>query len=184
MEATSQRWQEITPSEYPWEREALVFVRERLPDTDPYRAWANFEFLTADGTINEVDLLVLSPKGLFLVEIKSRPGEVAGDAYTWEWTHDGRTRRLDSPLLLANRKAKRLKSLLESQRAARGARLPFLQPLVFLSATDLVCRLPDSARQHVWLRDTERRPGIVHALTYLSTQEHARRKRVDRPTAK
>jgi serine/threonine protein kinase len=184
MEPNSQRWQEITPSEYPWERQALAFMRERLPDTDPYRAWANFEFLTADGTINEVDLLVLSPKGLFLVEIKSRPGEVAGDAYTWEWTHEGRTRRLDSPLLLANRKAKRLKSLLESQRAGRAARLPFVQPLVFLSASDLVCRLPDSARQHVWLPDTERRPGIVHALTYLTPQEHARRKRVDRPAAK
>src|SRR5437867_5501437 len=28
-----------------------------------HRAWSNFEFIAEDGTINEVDLLVLSPKG-------------------------------------------------------------------------------------------------------------------------
>ena len=70
MDATSPRWQAITDSEFPWERDALAFVRDRLPDHDPYRAWANFEFIADDGSINEVDLLVLSPKGFYLVEIK------------------------------------------------------------------------------------------------------------------
>ena len=50
------RWQAITDSEFPWERDALAFVRDRLPDHDPYRAWANFEFIADDGSINEVDL--------------------------------------------------------------------------------------------------------------------------------
>ena len=36
--------------------------------------------IASDGSINEVDLLVLTPKGFFLVEIKSRPGNVDGDA--------------------------------------------------------------------------------------------------------
>ena len=74
MDATSSRWQAITDSEFPWERDALAFVRDRLPDHDPYRVWSNFEFIADDGSINEVDLLVLTPKGLCLVEIKSRPG--------------------------------------------------------------------------------------------------------------
>ena len=39
-----------------------------------YRAWTNFEFVADDGSINEVDLLVFTPQGFFLVEIKSRPG--------------------------------------------------------------------------------------------------------------
>ena len=112
MEATSPRWQAITDSEFPWEREALAFVRDRLPDHDPYRAWANFEFIADDGSINEVDLLVLSPKGFYLVEIKSRPGIVEGDQGTWTWRHDGRLQTVDNPLLLANRKAKKLISLL------------------------------------------------------------------------
>ena len=78
MDATSSRWQAITDSEFPWERDALAFVRDRLPDHDPYRVWSNFEFIADDGSINEVDLLVLTPKGFYLVEIKSRPGIVEG----------------------------------------------------------------------------------------------------------
>jgi hypothetical protein len=32
MPMSSERWKHITPSQFPWEREALDFVRERLPD--------------------------------------------------------------------------------------------------------------------------------------------------------
>src|SRR2546426_11213027 len=62
MPISSQRWKEISPTRFPWEREALDFVRERLPDVDPYQAWTTFEFIADDGTINEVDLLVLTPR--------------------------------------------------------------------------------------------------------------------------
>ena len=43
------RWNIITASQYEWELTALDFVRQGLPDHDPYRAWANFEFQAADG---------------------------------------------------------------------------------------------------------------------------------------
>jgi hypothetical protein len=72
-------WTQVTPSDFPWEREALAFLKEGLPDHEPYRAWANFEFML-DGTIGEVDALVVVPKGVFLVEIKSWPGIDAGSA--------------------------------------------------------------------------------------------------------
>lgn len=55
MVMSPSRWKTITPSNFPWEREALDFVREHLPDREPYRAWSNFEFISEDGTINEVD---------------------------------------------------------------------------------------------------------------------------------
>ena len=71
-------WTEISPSQFAWEQEALEFIRQQLPDHEPYRAWSNFEFIADDGSINEVDLLVLTPKGFFLVEIKSRPGRLTG----------------------------------------------------------------------------------------------------------
>ncbi len=48
-------WVQVTASEYPWEGEGLTFLKERLPDHEPYRAWANFEFLV-DGTITEAEL--------------------------------------------------------------------------------------------------------------------------------
>jgi hypothetical protein len=50
----------------------------------------------------------LTPAGLILVEIKSRPGTLQGDAHTWTRTTDGRQISDDNPLLLTNRKAKRL----------------------------------------------------------------------------
>ena len=101
------RWKTITRSEFPWEQEALDFVRERLPDHEPYRAWSNFEFIADNGSINEVDLLVFTPVGFFIVEIKSNPGTLTGDAHTWTWRHNGRTKVVDNPLFLANQKAKK-----------------------------------------------------------------------------
>jgi Nuclease-related domain len=118
----SQRWMAVTEPQFPWERAALDYLRERLPDQDPFRAWSNFEFIAEDGSINEVDLLVVSLYKIYLVEIKSRPGRVTGDAGTWTWTQEGRQFTEDNPLLLANRKAKKLKSLLLHQNALRHTR--------------------------------------------------------------
>lgn len=67
------RWSAITQSAFEWERAALEFLREHLPEHEPWRAWANFEFIDDQGRVNEVDVLVLTPQGLVLVEIKSRP---------------------------------------------------------------------------------------------------------------
>jgi hypothetical protein len=61
------RWNTITQSQYDHERQALEFIRAGLPDHEPYRAWSNFEFQTLDGAIYEVDLLVLTKEGLWLI---------------------------------------------------------------------------------------------------------------------
>ena len=189
MDAASPRWQAITDSEFPWERDALAFVRDRLPDHDPCRAWSNFEFIADDGSINEVDLLVLTPKGFYLVEIKSRPGIVEGDRGTWTWRRKdaGRPHTVDNPLLLANRKAKKLIALLRRQPALqRKASTPFLEAHVFLSHEAVDCRIAQDLRARVHLRDTgtgrDERPGIVAALTRHSAGTPLRT-RPDRPMA-
>ena len=69
MSDTKKNWITVTESKYPWERDALDFVRDRFPDHEPYRAWANFEFIALDVRINEVYLLMLTPDGFFLVDI-------------------------------------------------------------------------------------------------------------------
>ena len=125
MGMKSTRWKEISQSEYAWEKEALEFIKERLPDNEPYRAWSNFEFIADDGSINEVDLLVLTPQGFFIVEIKSRPGRLSGDSGTWTWETEGRYYTDDNPLIATNRKAKKLASLLKRQKSTRKIRLPF-----------------------------------------------------------
>ena len=87
--------------------------------------------VTSDGSINEVDLLVVSLYKIYLVEIKSRPGRVSGNAGTGTWTQERRHFTEDNPLLLANRKAKKLKSLLLHQSALRQIRTPFIEAIVF-----------------------------------------------------
>ena len=130
------RWIAVSQSAFEWEREALDFLRDHLPDNEPWRAWSNFEFIDDEGRVNEVDALVMTPAGLVLIEVKSRPGTLRGDAYSWTWTTEGRPVTTDNPLPLANRKAKRLASVLRRQEAlatwhlsrdplGRAAYLPF-----------------------------------------------------------
>src|SRR3954452_5462320 len=170
-------WRIITPSRYEWERRGLDFLRDGLPDHEPYRAWANFEFQSSDGAIYEVDLLVLTKQGLWLVEIKSRPGRVEGDAGTWTWTNkEGRRSSDDSPVLLANRKAKALSSLLKPRMAAQRVPMPWLEALVFLSDPDIQCDLQGTARNRVCLVDREPadgRPGRKGILAALKNREAA-----------
>ena len=169
MSMSGNRWHVIAESNFPWEREALEWLRSQLPDRDPWNVWTNFEFIDDEGKISEVDALVLSPAGLFLVEIKSRPGTVDGDAHTWTWQTDGREYTYDNPLILANRKSKRLASLLRRQPAIFKAkiRLPFVEPAIFLSSTTLKNRLQGNAKTSTFLRGQPGSlsdDGIVAAL--------------------
>lgn len=169
MTLSASRWHVIAESNFAWEREALEWLREQLPDRDPWHVWTNFEFIDDEGRVNEVDALVLSPAGLFLVEIKSRPGSLEGDTHTWTWETDGRSTTVDNPLRLTDRKAKRLASLLRRQSAVTKAkiRLPFVEPVIFLSSTSLNCRLQGLARAGVFLRGRpthDKDDGIVAAL--------------------
>lgn len=167
--SASSNWITVAESNFDHEREALEFIRSQFPSHEPYRAWSNFEFIASDGSINEVDLMVFTPQGFFLIEIKSWPGRVTGDAGTWILERpDGKRRTYDNPLRLTNLKAKKLKSLLERQRAFQGKNgLPFLEPLVFLSSENLTLSLPFDARHGVCLRD---RPGIMAAITRRECQ--------------
>ena len=104
MAQPEKNWVTVARSRFPWEQEALDYVYGQFPTQDNYRAWANFEFIADDGSINEVDLLIACPNGIFLTEIKSKPGVVSGDAMNWTWEHEGKRHTTENPLLLANRK--------------------------------------------------------------------------------
>ncbi|MBK6593623.1 MAG: NERD domain-containing protein [Burkholderiales bacterium] len=164
------RWTSISESNFAWEKEALDWLRNLLPDRDPWHVWSNFEFIDDEGKVNEVDALVLSPVGIFLVEIKSRPGVLTGDAHTWTWRTDGRDYAYDNPLILANRKAKRLATLLRRQSSVIKAksRVPFIEPLIFLSAISAdTFKLAGNGRSGVFLKgrpDSSNDDGIVARL--------------------
>ena len=181
----SPRWTEITPSEYAWEREALDYIKARLPDSEPFRAWSNFEFIAEDGSINEVDLLVVSVHKVYLVEIKSWSGAISGDQSTWRREVDGKELLVDSPLLLANRKAKKLISLLKTQKALARQRRPYVEAIVFLSRVGVRCRLEGRARTGVHLcaesgRDGHPTSSKSLAATRASTRAGRRSASTDR----
>ena len=123
-----------------------------------------------DGAIYEVDLLVLTKQGFWLVECKAWDGRITGDTGSWTRTEDGKVRSEDNPVLLANRKAKALSSLLKSQSALAKVKVPWLDALVFLSADDVQCELTGAARNRVCLKDRPaegdrpERKGIIAAL--------------------
>lgn len=77
------RWVEVTPSQFPHEAEGLRIVRDLMPKRAPFRAWTNFEFRDDRGTWSEVDLLILAPDGLHLVELKYYSGRLRGTDTTW-----------------------------------------------------------------------------------------------------
>lgn len=162
-------WTSISESEYPWEREALAFVRNGLTASSPIQAWSVFEFMAEGGAVYEVDLLVVGPWGAFLVEIKSLPGVISSHAGSWVWRDGTDYKTRDNPLPLANRKCKALKSLLERQAAFRKAkvRVPFIEPLVFCSHESNVLDLHGAQGNAVCVRDRDDRavPGIIGAIS-------------------
>jgi serine/threonine protein kinase len=176
--ANSGRWHPVHPSAFPHEQEALELLRDHLPDTSPFRAWSNFEFIAEDGSINEVDALVVSTDRVYLIEIKHWSGTISGNQNSWIVAKPGgRERYEENPLLLANRKAKKLKSLLARQAAFKNSRVPFVQAVVFLSAPQAIVQLDEIASQHIYLRpDGDRRggPSIIDVIQGRTTEAEGR----------
>ncbi|MET8046553.1 BREX system serine/threonine kinase PglW [Streptosporangium sp. NPDC005286] len=108
------RWETVTESEFDHERRGLEAIREQLPDAEPWRAWSNFTFTAHTGHVREVDLLVISPGGMCMVELKAWHGSVTTENGTWvQTTPSGRRIPHGNPLHLVNKKAKELAGLLK-----------------------------------------------------------------------
>jgi serine/threonine protein kinase len=151
MNGASPRWHGQR-SNFPWEEDALQYIKAKAPDAEPYRAWQSFTFTSTTGHLREVDLFIATPGGLFLVEIKSHPGQATNSGSTWRFTDNNITRTIENPLALANQKSKELKELLQHA-AGKQTRIPWVQPVIFLSAENLVCVFDEFQRHHVYARD-------------------------------
>ncbi|EKF21528.1 nuclease-related domain protein [Mycolicibacterium hassiacum DSM 44199] len=170
------RWVTIAESQFDHEKQGLEAVKRILPDTDPFRAWANFEFRDNRGRWHEVDLLVLGRDRLYLIELKHYCGILTGNDHLWR--RNNRTE--DSPLLLARRKAQYFASLLKDAIRERGgdgavSRIPWVQELVFLHHEQFKCELPPSSKINLYGLDGHegitKLPGISKALLAPATHE-------------
>ncbi|WP_199814783.1 NERD domain-containing protein, partial [Streptomyces sp. NRRL WC-3549] len=152
----AQQWFQERLSPYSWEQDALDHVRRLLPAVEPHRAWATFSFTAQSGRVNECDLLVAVPAGLFLVEIKSHPGELRNTGSTWSFRGRDRVRTINNPLHFNDLKSKELRSQLQwaARKLYKSDRMvPRIEPAVFLSAPDLVSHLDEVQRIRVYGRD-------------------------------
>ncbi|MGY6502464.1 MAG: BREX system serine/threonine kinase PglW [Acidimicrobiales bacterium] len=168
MDATSPRWTQVTPSQHSWEADALDALRSLLPDADPFRVWTNFEF-TDGGRIHEADALAVTPKGVFLIEIKSWSGRVHGDQGSWvQERRDGTRLAYGNPARLNTAKVRSLASLIK--RNWRGGptapRTPYIESLVWFSNPNLRVALPSELRGQVAVADdNEQARGHIQTLT-------------------
>ncbi|MEV6616435.1 BREX system serine/threonine kinase PglW [Streptomyces sp. NPDC051051] len=134
------RWVTVTESEFDHEHRGLEAIREQLPDSDPWRAWSNFTFTANTGHVREVDLLVVAPGGVYMIELKDWHGSVTSENGTWvQTTPGGRRRTHGNPLHLVNKKAKELAGLLGQ---GHGARRVWVGEAVCFTDDALRVRLP------------------------------------------
>ncbi|MCH0556890.1 BREX system serine/threonine kinase PglW [Streptomyces sp. MUM 16J] len=133
------RWVTVTESEFDHERRGLEAIRAKLPDSDPWRAWSNFTFTAHTGHVREVDLLVVAPGGVCMIELKDWHGSLTSENGTWvQTTPRGRRRTHGNPLHLVNKKAKELAGLL----AQTGGKRVWVAEAVCFTDNGLRVRLP------------------------------------------
>ncbi|WP_410581416.1 BREX system serine/threonine kinase PglW [Amycolatopsis sp. lyj-108] len=154
--SSSVRWYQRKQSDYAWEQEGLDFIKRQMPDAEPYRAWATFSFTAASSRSNECDLLIAVPSGLYLLELKAHPGRVVNHGSTWRFTdrHSGRVRTLPNPLEMTNLKAKELRGQLTraAQKVGYTGRVPWIEPIVFLTDAGLRSELDEFQTPNVYAR--------------------------------
>ncbi|MET8541087.1 BREX system serine/threonine kinase PglW [Kitasatospora sp. NPDC004799] len=159
----AQQWYQEQPSPYAHEQDALDHIRRLMPPAEPFRAWATFSFTARSGRVNECDLLIAVPAGLYLIEVKSHPGRLENIGSTWNFLGPDRMRTIDNPLHLTDLKSKELKSQLlwAARKLGISERVvPRVEPAVFLSAPDLSSRLDDVQRIKVYGRDDVAGTGL------------------------
>ncbi|MFD8508915.1 BREX system serine/threonine kinase PglW [Streptomyces sp. NPDC059687] len=174
-----QCWHQTRTSPFPWEQDALEHIKRLMPPTEPYRAWATFSFTASSGRINECDLFIAVPRGLYLVELKAHPGRLVNSGSTWSFHGSDKTRTISNPLHLTDLKSKELKGQLEwaARKLYPRLRIPRIEPAVFLSDPGLVSELDDVQRIRIYGRDgsASNLPGIWQNLLGTPPQREQHR---------
>lgn len=183
MRTDSPLWRVMGDAAQAQEAEALAKVRDLLPDDGIARAWANVTFTDNDGRLNEVDVLVLTRSGLFIVELKGWHGEVSGNQR--EWMHAGR--RHPNPRILANSKAKRLASVLKDlafQERVPATTVPFINEAIVLHGRGSRVSLDQFGAEHVWALDGFAVRGLSENARFSTLISETTSRPIDRAQAK
>lgn len=133
MRDGSPQWRQMGPPASPAEQRALDMLRDLLPEAPTTQAWANLQVVDLNGRLDEIDVVLLTRAGLFVLELKGWHGTIAGDQQHWRITRPNRPDEVvRNPRLLTTSKAQRLKSLLNDLRGRSGPQLPFVEAVTVL----------------------------------------------------
>lgn len=169
MKADSPHWIVMGPPATRAEEAALDAFRELLPDDGITTAWVNLTFIDNNGRSGEIDVLLLTRSGLYVVELKGWHGRIVGN--TQRWFHN--SRNVENPWLATDRKAKRLAELLKDVAPNKQARMvvPFLQSKVVLHGHRSVVELEERATLGVLAMDkfeVKAKPSLVGVSKFLA----------------
>lgn len=184
MKADSPHWKVMGPPASPEEAAALEAFREVLPDDGRHTAWVNLTFVDANGRTGEIDVLLLTPVGFFVAELKGWHGTITGDSQ--RWYQRGKTH--ENPFIVTDRKGKRLASLLKSYATPAQIRsVPFVQPLIVLHGQDSTFAVDESGRAGVIKLDgytVQSKPPLAQLSEFLRTPPRDPRDNIDPQRAK
>ncbi|POM26620.1 Serine/threonine-protein kinase StkP [Actinomadura rubteroloni] len=167
------RWTTVTESEFDHERRGLEAIRALLPDADPWYAWSNFSFTSRQGRVREVDLLVITPTGLVMVELKNWHGRLGFDGGTWvQFRPSGSRQNHGNPFHLVDQKSKELAGLIRS----KGEKA-WVSPAVCFTEKSLRIELPENDRNGVHL-------GAEALVEALNERRRDARRQINGPDAK
>lgn len=139
------------------ERSAIRHLRDHLPDS--FTVIHNFE-LTEGVEVAEIDLAIVGPHCVYVVDVKGTRGRV--DVHGSKWYPEGR-QAFHSPLAKLRQHAKALKSLIcESQPANLDLRRIHVQEAVLMTAPD--ARVHDRSRE-----DVRRVTSVADAASFFTS---------------
>lgn len=163
MDPDSNHWFELGDAATPAERAALDKFKALLPTDAVTFAWSNLTFIDATGRTNEVDVLLLTQQGLFVVELKGWHGTLTGDQQNWTLTSAMGSQSVRvNPYIMTDSKAKRLAGLLKlkAPNTTAAKNVPFVRPMVVLHGQDSVVQLDDLGATGVWALDGYKVVGL------------------------
>ncbi|NUU18460.1 BREX system serine/threonine kinase PglW [Cellulomonas humilata] len=150
------QWESLGDPASPAEAEALERLRAVVCAGPVARGWTNVTFVDLNGRTAELDAVIVTRVGVFVVELKGWSGKIGGTQQSWRVTSGAGTVRTEkNPLWLTELKAKRLKSLLmaKARNAQERSAVPFIGALVVLHAQGSVVDLDDHAGQRILTLD-------------------------------
>lgn len=149
------------------ERKAIGLLRDNLPDS--WMLFHNFELRQGE-EVFEIDLAVMSPHAVYLVDVKGTHGLI--DVYGSKWYPDGR-QPFHSPLAKLRNHAKVLATIIrESNPGLIELRKAHVQAVVLLTADD--AKLNDPAGI-----DSPDVTDLKHCINYLSDKKRIPDHRLD-----